>query len=154
MKLRLLVPILLATACGDSHEDPPPDEEACEHLQDGPSVARTATASAAGAPSVSNDHMRYDVTLVDVSGGKGGYVAFAAPEAATYHVFVDEDVALTVSSAAGQPVAIANTQTGSASCTEIRRRYDVPLTVGSFNLQLGPTPVTSVSVVIEEQHEH
>jgi hypothetical protein len=154
MRTLALVSFVLAAACGDDSTEPSLEEEACEHLQEGPAVARTATAAAAGAPAVSNDHMRYDVALVDVTGGKGGFITFAAAEAGDYVFFFSADVPLAVTTSAGQPVTIAGGETGSDLCTELARSYDVPLTVGTFNLQLGPTSATSVSIVVEEEGEH
>lgn len=159
---KLLATCLLSTALlvgcsGDEEESA--DVEGCEHLQNGPATAITATPGAAGAPEVSNDHKRYDVTLVDVSGQKGGSIAFAASEAADYVFFLNTDVPFAVASAGGQAVAIEESAKSSTECTDIKGRYIVPLEVGTYTLSFGPTSATSVSVVVEEAahedgHEH
>src|SRR5688572_14994746 len=76
MKKKLLAALLmstalLATACGDDEEENP-DVEGCEHLQEGPATAVTATATSENAPAIRADHRRYDVTLVAGNGGNSG----------------------------------------------------------------------------------
>jgi FAD/FMN-containing dehydrogenase len=159
---KLFAACLLSTALlvGCSGEEETADTEACEHLQNGPQSAVTATAAAAGAPAVSNDHKRYDITLVDVTGGKGGSVSFASSEAAEYVFFLNADVPFKATDASGQTVAIEASATSSSECGDIKGRHIVPLGVGTYTLSFGPTSATSVSLVIEEEaheehsHEH
>lgn len=158
---KLLAACLLSTALlvGCSGEEESADTEGCEHLQNGPAATVTASATATGAPAVNNDHKRYDVTLVDVSGQKGGSVTFAASEAADYVFFLGANVGFSVANANGQAVAIEESATSSSECTEVKGRHVVPLSVGTYTLTFGPTSATSVSVVVEEAaheegHEH
>jgi len=153
MMNKLLSACLLSSAllvgCGGSTEDA--DGEGCEHLQRGPGVAVTASASAGSAPAVSNDHKRYDITLPS---GSAGAVSFAASEATDYVFFLNADVPLTVTSASGQAVAFESSAKSSESCTDIKGRYVAPLAVGTYTLTLGPAAGT-VSLVIEESaHDH
>jgi hypothetical protein len=151
MRMKLFSAVLLSSAlfvgCGGEENA---DVEACEHLQDGPASTVTATASGTGAPAVSNDHRRYDITLTDVTGGKGGSVSFAAPEATDYILFTSADVPVAVKNSNGQMVAFEATSTSSSECTEVKGRHTVPLTVGTFTLTFGPATAASVSIVIEE----
>lgn len=55
---------------GGPHEDL--DEEACEHLADGPFADVTAADSTSGAPDVSAMHTAHRITLVDVAHAGGG----------------------------------------------------------------------------------
>lgn len=158
---KFLAACLLSTALlvGCSGEEESADAEGCEHLQNGPGAAVTATPSASGAPAVSNDHKRYDIALVDVSGQKGGSVTFAASEATDYVFFLGADVPFSVANANGQAVAIEESAKSSSECTDIKGRHVVPLAVGTYTLSFGPTSATSVSVVVEEAahedgHEH
>jgi hypothetical protein len=147
---------LLSTALlvGCAGEEETADVEACEHLKEGPQTAVTATAATTGAPAVSNDHRRYDITLADVTGGKGGSVSFASAEAAEYVFFLGADVPFKVTSSGGQTVAIEASATSSSECGEVKGRHIVPLGVGTYTLSFGPTSATSVSLVIEEEaHE-
>src|SRR5688572_777343 len=152
-----VLPILLTlclAACGGDDDTASADAEGCEHLQDGPDVDRTATATAAGAPGVLNDHMRYDITLVPVTGGNGGVVAFAAPEAGGYIFFLDATVPFAISDATGAPVTLEDSATSSTACADIKGRHVADLAVGTYNLSFGPTTATAVSLVIEEEaHE-
>jgi hypothetical protein len=157
--MKLLSVVLLSSAlflgCGGDKENA--DSEACEHLQEGPATSITATAAATGAPAVSNDHRRYDITLTDVTGGKGGTVSFAAAEAVDYILFTSADVPVIVKDTGGTTVAPEASVKSSSACTEIKGRHTVPLSVGTHTLTFGPTTATSVSLVIEEaggDHEH
>ncbi|MCP3142571.1 hypothetical protein [Pyxidicoccus xibeiensis] len=148
---------LLASACGDDEEEENVDVEGCEHLQEGPATPVTATLTGTPPP-VSNDHRRYDITLVDGTGGKTGSVSFAAAEATDYVIFTGADVAVTVKNAGGATVEIEESTKSSTQCTDIKGRHVVPLTVGTHTLTFGPTTAASVSVVIEEaahgDHDH
>lgn len=137
----------LLIACNNAN---PADVEACEHLQEGPSAAVTATAATSGAPAVSNDHKRYDITLPAGTGGNVGSVSFAAGEAGDYVLFTGAAVPVKVTSSAGQQVAFEESATSSTECTEVKGRYVVPLAVGTYTLTFGPTTQSSVSLVIEE----
>lgn len=157
MMKKLLSVCLLSGAvlvgCGGTPEDA--DAEGCEHLQKGPGVALTATASASGAPAVSDDHKRYDISLPAGTGGNTGSVTFAASEATDYTFFLNADVALKLTSSNGQTVAFESSAKSSTSCTDIKGRYVAPLQVGTYTLTLGPSTPSSVSLVIEEAaHDH
>ncbi len=150
----LLSSALLAGCGGETNEA---DVEGCEHLQEGPSAPVTATASTSSAPSVSNDHKRYDITLPAGSAGNGGSVSFASGKATDYVFFLNKGVTLKVTNASGQEVAFEESATASAQCTDIKGRHVAPLQVGTYTLTFGPTTETSVSLVIEETdhaHEH
>lgn len=149
----LLSSALLAGCGGEKNEA---DVEGCEHLQEGPSAAVTATAAASGAPAVSNDHKRYDITLPAGTGGNNtGSVSFAAGEASDYVFFLGADVPLKITNASGAAVAFEESATTSSACTQIKGRHVAPLQVGTYTLTFGPTTQSSVSLVIEEtDHEH
>jgi hypothetical protein len=151
MKMKLLSAVLLSSAlflaCG---EEETADSEGCEHLQEGPSASINASASGTDAPAVSNDHRRYDIALADVTGGKGGSVSFASAEAMDYVLFTSVDVPVIVKDSGGMTVIPKESVKSSIVCTEIKGRHTVPLSVGTYTLTFGPTPLTSVSLVIEE----
>lgn len=159
MRMKLLPVALLSTAllvaCGGDEETA--DTEGCEHLQKGPAAAVNASASGTSAPAVSNDHRRYDITLTDVTGGKGGSVSFAASEGTDYVFFTSADVPVTVKNGSGTAVTAEESVNSSSVCAEIKGRHTFPLSVGTYTLTFGPTTATSVSLVIEESgsdHEH
>ena len=78
--------VVLASGCGTL---PKTDVEACEHIAEA-GTAVTATASAATASSLSDDHKRNEVTLVDVTGGKGGFAKFEADEEGDFFFYLDK----------------------------------------------------------------
>lgn len=139
---------VLTFGCSKSEEHV--DAEGCEHLREGPSIAVSAAATGSGAPAIDADHNRYDVTLSAVSGGLGGFVSYAAPEATDYLFFLGAAVPVQFLDAANVVIALEEEATGSTACTEIKGRYLVPLQVGTYTLRLGPTAQTSVAIVVEE----
>src|SRR5690606_39011338 len=117
--LSALFLIPAAAACG--HDDPHPDAEGCEHLEEGPYATVTASAARdATAPMVAADHKAYTVTL---PAGAVGHVAFPAAEAADYVVFLDRPVPFAVFDAAGAPVALEASETSSPACAAIRGKH-------------------------------
>ena len=145
----------LLIACNNANEA---DVEGCEHLKEGPASAVTATAATSGAPAVSNDHKRYDITLPAGTGGNVGSVSFASAKASDYVLFLGADVPVKVTGSSGD-VAFEETAKASEQCTEVKGRHVVPLGVGTYTLTFGPTTQTSVSLVIEEtshdeEHDH
>ncbi|HEX5749290.1 MAG TPA: hypothetical protein VFZ09_23880 [Archangium sp.] len=157
MMKKLLSACLLSSAllagCVEANEA---DVEGCEHLQEGPGAAVSASASATGTlPAVSNDHKRYDISLPAGSGGNVGSVSFAAAEATDYVFFLSTNVALKVTSASGETVSFEESATKSDVCPEVKGRFVAPLQVGTYTLTFGPTADSSVSLVIEETaHAH
>ncbi|EPX55390.1 hypothetical protein D187_009001 [Cystobacter fuscus DSM 2262] len=150
----LLSSALLVGCGGEPAEDA--DAEGCEHLQEGPAVPVTASASSTSAPEVGADHKRYDISLPAGTAGNTGSVSFAADAATDYTFFLSADVSLTLTSSSGQTVSFESSAKNSASCGTIKGRYVAPLEVGTYTLTFGPSSsVSSVSLVIEESgHEH
>ncbi|NTX35471.1 hypothetical protein HUA74_15805 [Myxococcus sp. CA051A] len=154
----LMSTALLSAACGDDEEpEEPVDVEGCEHLREGPAVPILATTTGTP-PLVANDHRRYDITLVDGSGGRTGSVTFAASEATDYVLYTSADVPVSITNGSGAAVEIEESTKSSETCTEIKGRHVVPLTVGTHTFTFGPTSAASVNLVIEEAshegHEH
>jgi hypothetical protein len=147
--------LLLTSACGeDEVAEENPDVEGCEHLEEGPATAITAS-TGASAPAVDDDHRRYDVTLVDVAGGKGGSVTFASSEAGDFVLFLGENVPVVVEDAAGSVVEFESSSAGSATCSAIKARHQLELGVGTYSLRFGPSSVGAVSLVLEPAaHAH
>jgi len=137
-----------------------PDLEGCEHMAEGPSAAVAASADAATAGAIADDHTRYDVTFVDLDGGqKGGAVTFAADEMGDFHFFFDTAVPYQVTDAAGTVVEIEESSPGTDACTDIKQWDVVELDVGTYTLTFGPTDAAGVKIVVEHggaahDHEH
>ncbi|WP_426751271.1 hypothetical protein [Myxococcus sp. Y35] len=162
MKKKLLAAFLLSSAlvsagCGDdaSDEEHGVDAEACEHLQEGPASAVTATLGTDAPPAIRADHRRYDVTLADGPDGKQGSVSFAASEATDFIFYTNADVPFSITDASGASVDIEESTSSSEDCADIKGRHVVPLTVGTFILTFGPTTASTISVLVEEAaHDH
>lgn len=148
--VRTLFVCALASGCGSETPPPGPDAEGCEHLREGPAVAVAAAPAADGAPEIAANHRRYDVALTPVAAGNGGFVRYAAPEAGDYLFFLSADVAVQFLDAAGAPVAPEASAKSSTACVEVKGRHVVPLEVGPYAIQLGPTTHGAVSIVVEE----
>lgn len=130
------------------------EKDGCEHLKEGPAKAVTATATANGAPDVSDEHTRFDIALVDVSGGKGGTVIFRAGAEKDYAFTLGADVTLKVKDSSGAEVAFEESAKSSSACTELKALHVAELKAGSHTLEFGPTSQTSVSLVVVEGGEH
>ena len=156
--IRSLAVLLIAAPClagCGHHEDP--DAEACEHLKvtEDKAVKVTAGPLPAGAPTVADDHKRYDISLVDVTGGKGGNLAFAAEEAHDIAFFLSADVPVKFTDPAGMTAPIKSSAKSSSACAEIKGKHVVPMSVGTYTVVLGPTTATAVNLVVEHAgHVH
>ena len=143
-----------AFACGDD-EAPMEEEdlptELCEHLTEGPFQNVTSSTTAAGAPDATFDHTAVVIAL----DGGAGFVSYQAREATDFAFALTEDVPLEITQG-GNAVDIESTErpTG-APCTELEVIHTVELEVGTATLELGPSSVTSVTMVVEETgHAH
>jgi hypothetical protein len=142
-------------ACDGYVEEGTPEAEACEHAVDGPANAVTASSSDDdGAPDVSAEHTRHDVTLVALPGdeGNGGFVRLES-EGGEHIVFLTVDVPLAFAQADGTAIEdeLVRDET---TCAEVVTSHHVELPVGIVSIGFGPTPETSVSIVIEPTGAH
>lgn len=142
----------VAAGCGGDKpaEQENPNAEACEHLEMGPAVALTAAAtSSASAPKLADDHKRYDVSMVDVTGGKGGHLSFAAAEAGEYIFFTSAPVTLQVKTSAMVDVAVESSTATIPECTAVKGRHVYDLQVGTHLIGIAPGAPDKVSFVVE-----
>lgn len=142
-----------------SHGGEVPEEsieaEGCEHLAEGPASAVTAAdLETTTPPPVADDHKRYDLTLVAGEGGNVGRVEFASDEAGEHSFFLNAAVPLVVKSADGVAVTVDHTHSSSTICDEVQLWTIFTLGVGTYWLEIGPTEVTEVGLVIEAGHGH
>ncbi len=138
----------------EGHEHEEPNAAACSHLEKGPAVAITAAAtSSKDAPRIDNNHSRYDVTLVDVAGGKGGFVSIAARKATDYIIFADQPVRLTVMKA-NQEVAAESSQPSIPECTTVKGRHAYPLGIDTYEIGISGATSNKVSLIVEVDDHH
>lgn len=153
----LILACVPAAGCGEhrEHGHENPNAEACEHLKEGPAVAVSAAAAAStDAAKIGNDHKRYDVTLVDVTGGKGGFVSFAAAKEGEYILFTSAPAKLNVKSAAMADVAAESSAASVTECTDVKGRHVYDLKVGTYVIGIGPETADKVSFVVEASDAH
>ncbi len=140
------------------HHGEEPDEEACEHFEEGPYKSVTASADKATAPDINAVHTAHEVTLVDAGGGQfSGYVSFDADEHADFFFFLDQDVPFKIEDSSGTAVApeeTCNPAMCSEACDTIRGKYLVDLEEGKYAIFLGPTTQQKVHVLHEEGEHH
>lgn len=143
-------------ACeSDDHADQhDPLEELCEHMRDGPAVAKTLGADAASAVDLTGKHQRLDLTLVDATfdggtTGKGGHGTLAVDAAGDWLFGLADDVELTVRGPDGKVIDAEATSKPPASCSAAKKVVTFALAVGLHAVQVGPGTHTATKVVIE-----
>lgn len=144
------------TDAGEEEHDHDVEEELCEHMAEGPAVEVTAGSDLSGAPDVSTEHTRHDITLLAEEGDDtyGGSVAFAADEAGEFFVALNTDVAVAFFTSGGDAIAIEETEEGSELCTEVGIIHVIDLEVGTAELRFSGATEEVVQVVIEHGGEH
>jgi hypothetical protein len=135
----IVAAVVALGACGAGDDGPPEiDFEGCEHLEGGPFQALTAGAARdASAPEVDDDHVGYRVT-------GPGFVRFGATEAGDYVFFYDTAATVEYTGSDGIVVAPEDRAASSPACDTIRQRDTVPMTVGTYYLELGAGVATMV----------
>lgn len=156
--MRWILPIAMAlalVACDEhDHDHGDVNTELCEHMGSGPSIAVTAVAdNTAPLPSVSEEHTRYDVTLVDFEGMKGGWVQFESTKATDYVIALNTTDAIEILDSSDQAIAIEMSGSND-DCTDVALQHTVDLPVGTVRIKVGPTSAETVQIVIEEAGGH
>lgn len=148
--------LLVATAAcggddaGGEHEDLDPEADACEHMIEGPAESVTAVADmAADAPDMGEHHIRWEIALVDDGAGAfSGYVDLVVEEEGESILFGSADIPVTVRDASGNEVPLRRADDSITACTEVDASNSYELGVGTYQLELGPTTESAISVVV------
>lgn len=136
------------------------EEEFCEHLENGPAEAKTATLDVTTPPALDEDHIRYDITFVDIADGDGnslgfgGFVTHASGEERELAVGLSADVPFRIFAPDGTELVAEMTETGSEVCTALAKQYVYDVGVGTYTFDFGPSPATEVRMVFEFLGEH
>jgi hypothetical protein len=153
--------VIAVAACSDHHDEPGshhdgPEDEACDHMIDGPGLAATAVADmTADAPDAGEHSVRWDVALAAGAGGMyGGYVDLVVEEAGITDLYLDVDVPVKVWDASGNEVMVHHAQTSFTLCTEVSVGLGYQLGVGTYLVGFGPTTEEAVSMVVVLEGEH
>ena len=151
--------VCAVAACGSDDAAPTPQEDACEHMAEGPFEAVTAAAdNQSTTPSIDALHTRYDITLAASGADYIGFVELVNDEMAERYLFLDADVPIELSTGGGA-VAPEESFSQVADCGEVATGQLFDLDVATYQLEIGPTSQTSVSIVIVEPadghgHDH
>jgi hypothetical protein len=135
--VRLLIPIALLAGCGG---DEPREDEACQHLRQPPGIVVIAPVTPKGAPAAF-EHQRRDVSLMGQ-----GYLYFEAVAAGRYDILLSEAVPVLVRDTNG---VVAAQISAPVACAAARSRLQVTLPVATYTLELGPTAIPQVALVVE-----
>jgi len=155
-KLSMLTLILSLAfmGCGDSghddHAHGSVEEEACQHMANGPASSVTAGADAMSAADTSADawtHKRVDVGLMAATEGFEGFVTFEATEAGDYLFFVDGEASVTIAGASPESSAAVS------NCSEVAQVHTFELEVGEHVVQV-TSAVETVRLVVEHDGGH
>lgn len=156
----LLLSVLLWSACGEETHDEEDhggiEEEGCEHIQQGPNKAVSAAVDAMLAPNATAEHTRIDVSLVDVTDGKGGAVQLIPDEAGEFYLFLSADVPIKLTKASDGAEVTAEEVGGAveACSASIPKHYVFDLEASTYVLNFGPTTEAEVRFVFEHAGEH
>jgi hypothetical protein len=153
MRAALLIVPLALVGCGGAVEPPVesgPSDEACEHAQEGPAVASTASVTPFDGADITEPHARHDVALVDVVGGKGGFAQYDSAGGA-HTFFLTKDIPVSFRDPGGNELAIDETK-DETTCAEVVVAHHITLDVGKVFLGFGPTDEDTVSLVIEGEN--
>lgn len=131
--------------------------DACTHLKNGPAKAHTLTKDAGGAPDLTIEHNRLDLTFVDVGSGQGGVGTWKSGEATDYVLLMSADVAVKITDSTGAEVKPEESLPTPSGCPEAAIAHKVEFAVGTYTLTFGPGTDTGVKAIISEvggEHGH
>ncbi len=126
------------------------EEELCEHLEAGESTA--VTAAEADPPSLSELHRRYEVSLPESGGQRGGNVLFVVDHGGEFVFGLSKDVSFELQDPSGNVVAPEEGHGDGDACEALAAVHAYDLTVGTYTVALGPTAEMTVSIVVEHPH--
>tara|TARA_B100000586_G_C19995199_1_gene378013 strand:+ start:280 stop:759 length:480 start_codon:yes stop_codon:yes gene_type:complete len=153
MKLiNISLPLFLIafSSCGDDHDHSEhsenPNEEACEHMKDGPNKLFDAGADPASATDTSASdwkHTRVDLTLSANGDSFVGFVKYEASEAGDYLIFTSTEATLKVAE------TDAESSQSVTDCSEVTHVQTFELEIGEQVIEIS-TSSPSLSLVVEQ----
>lgn len=136
-----------------AHVEESPDEEACEHIKDGPFGDVAAGSDQGSAAEIKADHRAHRVFLKK---NEQGWVKFAADEAGEILFFADTTLEVRPFDDQGTEISFETTATSVDACTEVKGKYVLDVeSAGIVFLRLGPLLAGgTVAFVVEEAAGH
>lgn len=122
----------------------------CGHVLFGPyATAQAAPTRSSIAARTDTAHTRYTVSLPAAGDAHAGYTRLRATSTATWHLFLDGEVAVALESQLGEPLPISLAATP-AACAGITHRATFHATeLDQLFLRFGPQPAPEVKLVVE-----
>lgn len=166
VKTQLTLPVslglLLGGLIGCGPIEAPPAEEgpasdACEHAAEGPFVDAIAGIGNEDPPDISAEHTAFVVTtadLLDEEGNRGGFVSYASEAAGDYYLFLSDHMDITVWDVNADEVPLEDSVHEVAECDEVTMYHLVELGVGTYDIELGPTSLDEVTIVVVPGGDH
>jgi hypothetical protein len=154
-RMMLLAALPLAFACTPPEEnaDAGPDplnEEACEHMADGPFVDLDASADGTNLADMSDDHTAYRIATADIGdGNRGGSVSFESSEETNHTFWLDSHFDLKFIGSDDSEAMIVKSVHAVDECEEVMMFHTVMLGVGTYTVEIGPTQSETVTLVWE-----
>ena len=156
----VLAGLLALTACkdagsGDTHGEEDPSEHACESIADA-GTAVTAAADLASAPEIEASESPYTITLADNGDGTyGGFVGIHVHEDGDNLLFAGTADVVTGLYEDGAASTLAEGGPNSFCEADIPEHWDLELTAGDWQLELGPSATDTVWIMLlAEGHDH
>jgi hypothetical protein len=153
--------VIVLAACSEHLDEPGshhegPEDEACDHMIDGPGLATTAVADmTADAPDTGEHSVRWDVALAAGADGMySGYIDLVVEEAGITDLYLDVDMPVKVWNASGGEVMAHHAQTSFTLCTDVSVGLGYQLGVGTYLVGFGPTTEQAVRMVVVLEGEH
>jgi hypothetical protein len=160
MKMKRMTLLMLGLSTTLAAACTPPEEEemdavtmeGCEHAQNGPNTDITLTADATGAPNVDETHRAYVLATVEVDtdGNRGGTFTFESAMEGHYTFFQNHHFDIAVADSMDMAVDAHMIMHEVAMCSDDLAMFHVfELGVGTYTVDIGPTQMESVKVIIE-----
>ncbi len=149
---RILMTLMALGTLACSNADSDLETAFCDGLEAPAARSVSATTNPAGAPDAS-DEQRVDIQLQEQDGQYRGFVSYLPDETGSFAFGLSADIGFVVRDAAGNEVALSNSQVGASQCSALAVRHTAPLSQQTYNLELGPSPVAVVSLIAEESDD-
>ena len=125
---------------------------ACGHTIDGPFASVEGAPTAGAAPELRNTHTAYAVSLTASGDGHSGWARFRPRVAGRYAFYIEGNAPLSVSGGDERALCAVAAHTV-PECERLNEVWLYDLAAQrDFSLKLGPTPPSTVTVVIEQEN--
>jgi hypothetical protein len=135
---------------GDEHDhgSETPGAEACEHMELGPSEAKTAAVKGKGAaPDITLDHTRWDLAL---TADETNVVTYTIEAEGELEIAISNALTVRLVDDSGAAVELEPVE---SPCELVASIFHAPVAVGTYTLEIDAGSATAVQIVFEELAE-